>query len=271
MTRRIYISAILAMLPHWQVSAGPAAATLRETAEIIMSKFGKGAAGQTVEELAEATAKAVVKHGDEALPLLRNAGHAGFTALREAGEKAPEVIKLYVRRGDEAIWVISEPNKLAIFLRHGDSAADALLKHPGIADGLIGRFGDNAIGALNSLSRQNAQRLSMIADDGLLTATRRSSELLTAVLKYGDEAVDFIWRNKGALTVSSVLASFLADPQPYISGLRELVVDPVVSPIAKSTNWTIIIAGLLGVVLLPFIGRSIIKARSAWKDKSMGN
>lgn len=257
------LTAAAIMLPHAQLSAGPAATALREAAEFIMGKFGKGAAGQTIEEVADATAKAVAKHGDEALPLLRNSGHAGFTALKEAGDKAPDVIKLFARRGDDAIWVISEPRKLAIFVKHGDSAADALLKHPGIADDLIGRYGDQAIGALNGISRQSAQRLSMLSQDGLLGAARRSPELLSVVQKYGDEAMDFIWRNKGSLAVATVLATFLADPQSYISGLKELIVDPV----AKNTNWTLIIAGLLGVALLPFIGRSITKFRTAWKTQ----
>lgn len=245
--------------------AGPARTAILEAAEFILTKFGKGAAGQTVEEVTEATAKVVAKYGDEALPLLRNSGHAGFIALKEAGESAPDVIKLYARKGDEAIWVISEPKKLAIFIKHGDSAADAILKHPGIADSLIGRYGDGAAGALNTVSRQSAQRLSMVADDGLLTATPRSKELLPVIRQYGDDAMDFIWKNKGSLAVAAVLGTFLADPQAYISGAKDLVVSPVVEPIARSTNWTIIIAGVLIVVFLPFIARSIMKARGAMK------
>lgn len=248
-------------------SAGPAATALREAAEFIMAKFGKGAAGQTVEEVAEATAKAVTKHGDDALPLLRNSGHAGFTALKEAGESAPDVIKLYTRKGDEALWVISQPKKLAIFIKHGDSAANALLKHPGIADNLIGRYGDDAVGALNGISRQSAQRLNMLADDGLLAGTQRSGELLPVIRKYGDEAMNFIWKNKGALAVTSVLTTFLADPQAYISGAKELVVTPILEPIARSTNWTFIFAGILVILFLLFITRSIFKARRAMKPE----
>ena len=215
----------------------------------------------------QATAKAVAKHGDDALPLLRNSGHAGFSALKEAGESAPDVIKLYARKGDEAIWVISEPKKLAIFIKHGDSAADALLKHPGIADNLIGRYGDDAVGALNGISRQSAQRLNMLAEDGVLSATQRSGELLPLIRKYGDEAMDFIWKNKGSLAVASVLATFFADPQAYISGAKELIVDPILGPIARGTNWTLILSGILIVVFLPFIARSIIKARKGFKPK----
>jgi len=262
--RLLIVAALLIAFANPAI-AGQAGTAIRETAEFILTKFGKGAAGQTVEEVTEATAKIVAKHGDEALPLLRNSGHAGFTALKEAGENAPDVIKLYARKGDEAIWVISEPKKLPIFIKHGDSAADALLKHPGIADTLIGRYGDEAVGALNTVSRQNAQRLSMVADDGLLTATPRSKELLPVIRQHGDEAMDFIWKNKGSLAVAAVLGTFLADPQTYISGAKELVVSPLVEPIARSTNWTLIIAGVLIVVFLPFIARSIMKARRAMK------
>lgn len=268
----LFIGICLVLASASSASAGLASTAVRETAEFILTKFGKGAAGQTVEEVSEAAAKMVARHGDEALPLLRNSGHAGFTALKEAGEKAPDVIKLYARKGDEAIWVISEPKKLAIFIKHGDSAADALLKHPGIADSLIGRYGDEAVGALNTISRRNAQRLSMVADDGLLAATPKSKELLPVIRKYGDEAMDFIWKNKGALSVSVALVTFLDDPQAYISGAKELIVSPIVEPIARSTNWTFIIAGILIVVFLPFIARSMMNAWrvvKAYKNKDL--
>ena len=246
--------------------AGFAGTAIRESAEFILAKFGKGVAGQTIEEVTETTSKVVAKHGDQVLPLLRNSGHVGFTALKEAGENAPKVVKLYARKGDEAIWVISEPKRLAIFIKHGDSAADALIKHPGIADSLIGRFGDDAVGALHSVSRQSAQRLSMVAEDGLLNATPRSKELLPVIGRYGDDAMDFVWKNKGPLAVTAVLGTFLADPQTYISGAKELVISPVVEPIVRNTNWTLIIAGVLAVVFFPFIARSFVRARTAIKS-----
>ncbi len=237
---------------------GPA---IRETSEFILKKFGKGAAGQTADEVAKATAKIVAQHGDAALPLLRNSGHAGFTALRQAGDKAIDVIKLHARKGNEAIWIVSRPKKLSIFLKHGDSAADALIKHPGIADNLIGKYGDDAVGAINKVTRPNAQRLGVISKEGLLEASKRSPELLPVIRRYGDEAMEFIWKNKGSLTVASVLATFLADPDAYISGAKELV-----KPITESMNWTWIAGVALVVVFLPFIARSISKARAEIKS-----
>ena len=245
------------------VIAGLPSAAVREASEGILKKFGKGGAGQTVDEIAAETSEAVAKHGDEALPLLRHSGHAGFNALQFAGPQADDVIKLYARRGDEAVWIISEPKKLAIFLRHGDSAADALLKHPGIADDLLERYGDDAIGALNSLSRPQAQRLSMMAGDGTLDGIGQRKELLDVVARHGDKAMDFVWRNKGALATTALLAKFLSDPDAYINGMESLIVDPVVEPIVKKTNWTLVILASIGVFSLPLILPTVVRVLTA--------
>jgi hypothetical protein len=243
-------------------AAGVATSAARETAEYVLQKFGRGAAGQTVEEVADTTARAITRHGDDVVPLVRHAGHRGFAALEQAGVQAPDVVRLFARKGDEAVWLISEPGKLRLFLKHGDSAADALIKHPGIADDLIGRFGDEAVGAMNGVSKRGAQRMAIAAEEGVFTATRRSPELLPVVRRYGDEAMDFIWRNKGALTVATVLGTFLIDPEAYISGAKQLIVDPVLEPIAQSTNWTWILAGVLMVMFLPTIARQVRRMRT---------
>ncbi len=261
-------------------TAGPVSTAVREAAEYIVKKFGKGAGGQTVEEVTEATTRAITKYGDDALPILKKTGHAGFSALEQAGDKAPDIIKLYARKGDEAIWIISQPKKLSIFLKHGDSAADALLKHPGIADSLITKYGDDAAGALNNLSRASAQKLNRIADEGILNATKESPELLSVVRKYGDEAMDFIWKNKGALTVASVLGTFLHDPGRFIGGEETLpnggknrigFIDRILGPIADNVNWTLIIIGILCVGFMPFIVRKLIKSYSEIKKASYEN
>ena len=72
---------------------------------------------------------------------------------------------------------------------------------------------------------------------------------------------------KGALTVTTVLGTFLADPQSYISGAKQLIVEPVLAPIARNTNWTWIIAGVLVVVLLAFIARTVALARTATRRR----
>ncbi|NBD37297.1 MAG: hypothetical protein GVY10_01855 [Verrucomicrobia bacterium] len=257
--RRIFMPLVLLCLAT-TLAAGPAGTAIRETAEAILGKFGRGAAGQTAEEVAEKTARAVATHGEDALPFLRGAGHRGFAVLREAGEQAPEVLGLYARRGDEALWIVSEPRKLALFLQHGDTAADAMLRHPAIADSLIRQFGDEGAAALLQLSRQNAQRLKITVEEGLFRAAPRGPELLGVIRRHGNSAMDFIWRHKGALALTGILATFLADPQPYISGAKELVVEPVVQPIAEGLNWTLLLLAVLLLVFLPTILRGLLRS-----------
>jgi len=264
------VFALLLAVSSNMAMAGALSAGAKQTAEFIFQKFGKKVPTQTVDELATAVTGVAAKYGDDALPFLKATGHTGFDALDQAGTKAPEVIKLYLKRGDEAVWVISKPGKLAIFLKHGDGAAEALIKHPGIADTLIARHGDEAIGALNRLSQQNAQRLGMSADEGLLTATQRSPELLSVLNKYGDPAMDFVWKNKGALTVGTLLVGFLADPEAYFSGVKSLVepvAKSVVEPIVTSVNWTLILSVALLFTFLPIIVRSVRKARTEWRSR----
>ncbi len=244
---QIIASCFLCIVVSLSVPTKAYASVAGELAQAIFSKFGKGVAGSSADDITVAATKAITLHGDDAVPLLRNAGHVGFEALERAGSKAPEVIKLYAKRGDEALWVISEPKRLAIFIKHGDSAAEALIKHRGLADNLIERFGGDAATALTTITKPNAQRLAMVADEGLLSASARSAELLPVIRQYGDEAMEFIWKNKGALAGSAVLISFLNNPQAYISGV---IVVP--QPILAAFQPVLTGAGFLGLGYLVF-------------------
>lgn len=247
------------LLAPLNVAAGWFTSTAQNVADDIFKVFGKGAAGDSKNAIAASVKKFTDRFGADAARLLSKSGHEGYQALEMAGDKAPEVIKLYVKRGDESLWVISQPKRLAIFIKHGDSAAEAMIKHPNLADGLIERFGDDAATALSAISRPNAQRLGMLADEGLLNATGRSPELLPVIRQYGDSAMEFIWKNKGALAVASVLGTFLADPKPYISGVSELVV-----PLLSSINWTLVVMSILVLLFFPFVARTIAKTRKAY-------
>lgn len=214
-------------------TAAPWSKAVRETAEWVFKKFGKGAAGETVEQIARSAARVAARHGDDALPILRKTGHAGFRALETAGRQVPDLIRLYAKKGDDALWLVTDAGKLKLFLRYGDDAAEALIRHPQIADRLVVQFGDNAAAALTRLSRANAQRLSIAAQNGLLTQTPKSVELLRVIRKYGDEAMSFIWKNKGALVTLAMLTTFIRDPEPYISGGKDLVVEAAAKPAAE--------------------------------------
>jgi hypothetical protein len=66
------------------------------------------------------------------------------------------------------------------------------------------------------------RRLAILAEDGTLAPIGRSSELLVVIERHSDQALTFVWRSKGALTVTTVLGTFLGDahafPQCLLAG-----------------------------------------------------
>lgn len=231
------------------------AALAREMAEYVMKKFGKEVADEGVETLTRKIETVIVRYGDDGVAAIKKVGPRSFRLIEEAGENGAESVKLMAKYGDEAIWVVGKKGRLAIFVKYGDDAAEAMIKHGEIAEPLIDKFGDSAALALKSVSSQNARRISMLDDTGELAAIGSTPELLAVVGKYGDAAMDFVWKNKGALTVAAALTAFLSDPEPFVNGTRDLaqtvgttLVEPVAREIGKRTNWTFVILTLICIV-----------------------
>jgi hypothetical protein len=157
----------------------------------------------------------------------------------EAGEAiAPRALKLVSRYGDDAAGVLSKRSLKLLSL--GDEAAEVLVKHKGISTPLLEAFGNSATRALGKLKPQSARRLAMLKDN--LLRAKKAKDLLEIIGKYGDPAMDWVWRNKGTLAASAAMAAFVANPEPFLSGAKELseavgkeVVVPVTSAVINST------------------------------------
>jgi hypothetical protein len=105
----------------------------------------------------------------------------------------------------------------------------------------------------------------MLAADGQLERIGRTPEVLSVLAKYGDPAMDFVWRHKGALATTAGLAAFLSHPEEFISGARDItrvVGENAVKPLielpagavreaARTTNWTLVFLVLTAILALP--------------------
>ena len=265
-TKRIITCLVIAVvvLPLSQVAANPPAIAIREVVEYLMKK-SSGLAAKGAQAVTSQVTEVVTKYGPDALPFLRKAGPDGLQILDNAGANAPDVIKLVLKRGNEAVRVISKPRNMAIFITHGDNAVEALAKHPGLAEDLIERFGSSGATAMTKVSRVNAQHLAILAKKDPVMASGQADQLLQIVGKYGDNAAEFIWKNKVVLASSAVLAAFLADPEPYLNGAKDLAsagvkaATPVVASWGNSIAQSTLPIFLASLVALYFVGPRLLK------------
>lgn len=225
----IWIVALPAMAPA-QVKATVA----REAAEYVLGKFGKEAAKEGLEGLSRKIELLALKHGDIAVTVVRKVGPRTFRLVEEAGEHGLDALKIMAKYGDDAVWVVAKKNRMAIFVKYGDDAGEAMMKHGEIAEPLLEAAGKSAAGALKAVSTQNGRRLAIMQSDGELARIGRTPELLDVVAKYGDRAMEFVWKNRRPLAVTAALAAFLANPEPFIDGrvdITKVVAENAVNPL----------------------------------------
>lgn len=285
MQRRHFHRALAAVILASSVLVGHAAQAgvrselVEETTEFVLRKFGKEAAKEGTQTLARRIEKVAARHGDDALNAVRRTGPGGLKALEEAGEYGDDVVKLLVRHGDEALWVTAKPGRLALFARYGDDAAEAMLRHQQLAASLMEQFGGPAARAVKGLSGQNARRLAMLAESGELRQIGRHAELLDVIGHYGDRGMEFVWKHKGALALTTVAAAFLADPEPFIDGARDITkvgVENIGKPLvdvpgkvaqeaARGVNWNLVwLTGCAAAALYAMGGMGGLFRRFCW-------
>ncbi|HJT35753.1 MAG TPA: hypothetical protein VJ783_27235 [Pirellulales bacterium] len=261
MIQRLIVIIIICLAVFQPVAsyAGISSKAAREAAEFVLRNFGKEAEEQGLQTLTQKIESLGLRYGDDAVAAVKKVGPRTFRYVDEAGENGLQSVKLLARYGDDAVWVVAKKDRLALFARYGDDAAEAMMKHGKIAEPLIGSLGKPAAGVLKTVSRQNGRRLAIMAEDGTLKKIGRTDELLRVLGKYGDRGMDFVWRNKGALAVATVLTAFLANPQPFIDGTADLtssvaegIGTPLATEVGRSANWTLVLpmlAATIGVFL----------------------
>lgn len=237
-----------------------------EAAEAVMARFG-ARAGRSAETLAARIESYAARHGDDAIKAVRQVGPEAFALMDRAGAQGAKAAGLMARHGEAAAArVLSRPKAMSQFARYGEEAAEVLVKHPGVAEGVIEKGGQSAVRALGAVEARSGRRIAM-ALEGELAQTGKHPELLDVIGRYGERAAQFVWDNKGALAVGTVLAAFLANPEPFLDGTVKLAsvaaestVKPFAENVARSVNWNLLAvigAGLAGLWVLAAVAAKL--------------
>ena len=236
----ILVVSLLLIFPAQSALISTLHQAARETAEFLMNRYSKELSRESVEHLTQRIGSLAQKHGDETFAAIRKTGPQSLQWIAEAGESSPQIIRLLTKHGQAAGFIISNPRCRNLFLKWGEESANVMLSHPGIAETLIERHGADAIKALKLLDGQQGRRLAMLSEEGLFTYTKQAERLMPVIERFGNQAMDFIWKHKGSLAIATVLAAFLRDPEPFISGtkdLAEITAGPVARSIAQQVPW----------------------------------
>lgn len=234
---------------------------IQEAVEYAAGRFAGEVAEESVERISARLTSLAAKHGDDAITAFKKVGPQALRVAEEAGEHAGPALRLMAARGQEAMWVLRDAERTALFLRFGDEVAEAMIRHKGIATPLIKEFEGPAAKALKQVDARNARRIKMMAEEGDLARIGQTGRVLGVVERYGDRAADFVWRNKGALAVAAALTAFLDDPRPFIDGTRDLAVTAaapvaeVAKEVGRSVNWTAVVLCGMGLVAVFSLGR----------------
>jgi len=253
-SRIVWVMGLL-MLCSGAVRADVKTKAVQETAEAVMVRFG-ARAGRSLPALAEKIETFAARYGEEALIAVRRVGPEAFAVVEEAGINGPRAVRLLARYGEEgATCVLRRPRAMQQFLRYGEEVASVLVKHPGIAEELVEKGGASAVRALAEITPQGARRMAMVLE-GELKSIARKPELMEVIAKYGQKACDFIWTNKGVLAGTAALSAFLAAPEPYLHGVRDItqvVAEPVIKPAVRGIVTTIQMGvWMLGLLIVAF-------------------
>ncbi|MBI3856775.1 MAG: hypothetical protein HY293_13895 [Planctomycetes bacterium] len=209
-------------------------AAARRAAREVVEVFGR----EAVEAAEPRVARLVEAYGEEAVTVLRKVGPPGLQAMERFG--APG-LRILARWGDDGMRLLAVEGESAVaaLARYGDEAVELMIRHPGVGRDLLAQFGGQAL--RTKLTTESVVTLNRLS--GEIQATGRSAEIFAVIEKFGDRACDFLWRNKGTIFLAAALTAFLHDPQPYLDGVKQLVVSPVMDvarDASSRTNWTLV-------------------------------
>lgn len=229
------VAVIMAVLWGHAASAGVTSKVVQESVEFMARKFGKEVAEEGIDRLSKRMSQLAIHHGDEVVSAaFRKVGPVAGRVAQEAAENSGVALRLLGKYGDDAVELAVKPRSLKLIAQYGDDAAESLVRHGTVGEGLVETFAESGAKALAKVTPQNGRRIAMLASDKTL-----QKPVMDVIAKYGDPACEFLWRNKFALATGVTMATFLANPEPFLNGtvqLSEIVADTAIRPLAEEAG-----------------------------------
>lgn len=234
----------------------------REAAGQATRRGGQRMLGRLAAESPEAVAQITYRYGDDGLRVVNQHGRPAMRALLSSSDEvgAP-MARMMQRHGDDAVRMAQSPAGRRILATENDAMIRAMSRTRGQAYPMLHQHGPRAARTLNQLSPQQSRQLMALHREGHFTAPQ-FEQILDVIGRHGGSALDFIWKHKGALAVTAVLVAFLNDPDPFITGAKDVTallagevgkaasttMTSVGSEIAGHINWNVLVGAVMAFI-----------------------
>ncbi len=234
----------------------------REAAGQAGKRGGSRTLGRLAAESPEAVAQITYRYGDDGLRVINQHGRPAMRALLSSSDEvgAP-MVRMMQRHGDDAVRMAQSPAGRRILVTENDAMIRAMSRTRGQAYPMLQQHGPRAAQAMNQLSPRQSRQLMVLHRERWFSASQLE-QILDVIGRHGGSALEFIWKHKGALAVTAVLAKFLHDPEPFLSGAKDITallagevgkatattMTGVGSEIAGHINWNLWLGVILGVI-----------------------
>ncbi len=244
---------ILILCCYYTSAQAASGLALKEIAKRIFKTAPKSA-GLTMRKINQQLVRLSTRYGDDGVKLASISGYKGLKVITNASDDVGrKLVGVFRRMGARAVPVINNKTSRALFLQYGDNAANAIIRHPGLAEQIIVKYGSKGASLVKGLGDQGAYRLTklFVRNKALV---KNGEKYIDVVQRYGSKALNFIWDHKGALAVASIGATFLNNPEPYINGTVKLASIPL-----SAVNWNWIAIPLVLILFLAFGGLPLLR------------
>ncbi len=186
-------------------TAGKAA---RETIEYTAKKFGIELSKDAGREFTEKAVQFIAKHGDDGARLLKSAGPEIIELTAKHGD---DMVRMCASHSDDAISFLMKnaDGALPLWRQFGKEGTEMMLKHPGLGEQAVKEFGSGGLAVANKLSSESLNKALVLSSKA--TTQAEKTALFDAIMKRGDDVIEFLWKHKWKIGAGATVYALLKD------------------------------------------------------------
>ena len=180
----------------------------QEAIEYTAKKFGINLADEGGKLFAREASEFIGRYGEDGIRALKGPGP---DIIQLSSRYGGEPVKLCAAHSADAVGYLAKnmDQALPVWRQFGKEGTELMLKHPGLANSLLKKFGQKGLQIGKTLSTSDLNRFLVLASKA--AGRKGKTALLDKTLKEGDKVIEFLWRHKWKIGAGATLYTLLKD------------------------------------------------------------